>query len=175
MRGHGLDAVRQDELAFERGPIVEHGHGAGAECRLEVAKAVVAELGAVAHEQGLAHKAGIANPAEQAGGHECFPAAGRDRHKGAGGLVVLCGADDLLEGGAHSGVLVVAEIVQALLVRDFEQFEGGSLRIQSANRQVALNEFLGCGKLAEDVRLSTVARVARALGKAVRVELVEAS
>ncbi len=84
------------------------------ERRLEVAEAVVAKLGAVADEQGLAHEAGIANPAEQAGGHACFPAAGRDRQQGAGGFVVLCRADDLLEGGAHSGVLVVAEIVQAL-------------------------------------------------------------
>ena len=116
---------------------------------LEVAEAVIAKLGTVADEQGLAHEAGVANSPEQAGGHACFPAAGRDWQKGAGGFVVLCRANNLLEGGAHSGVLVVAEIVQALLVRDFEQFEGGSLRIQSANRQVALNEFLRRGKLAE--------------------------
>ena len=123
--------------------------GVSAERRLEVAEAVVAKLGAVADEQGLAHEAGIANPAEHAGGHACFAAAGRDWQKGAGGFVVLCRADDLLEGGAHSGVLVVAEIVQALLVRDFEQFEGGGLRIESPNRKVALNEFVGCGKLGE--------------------------
>ena len=97
--------------AFFCGVRAGDGGGVGAEGVLEGGQALVAELLAVAQEEGALELAGVGDAAQEVDRDERLARAGREAEEGA-----RLAAGELLEDGADRGVLVVAPGALATLV-----------------------------------------------------------